>query len=180
MGKAPRFRFGLPSAREPLSGRTGGNEMLRALAAAGGGFLLAVLWYDLMFDVQVLRHRDGDLPEGVLASIADYYRRVVTEAMAMGNAPAVAMVVTLIATGLEISRGVLPLVPGVLALALCGVTAVLGVVRIRPRAIRLATREDSVAMQSALARLICRDHLICCATIAGFLVIQLLGRRLPI
>src|SRR5262249_22775929 len=47
------------------------------IATLGGGFLLAVLWMDLMFDVQVLRHRRdrGDLPEDVLASIAGYYRR---------------------------------------------------------------------------------------------------------
>ena len=49
---------------------------------ACGGFLLAVLWMDLMFDVQVLRHRGSTapLPEDVLASIAAYYRRVTTDA----------------------------------------------------------------------------------------------------
>jgi hypothetical protein len=47
-----------------------------------GGFLLAVLWMDLMFDVQVLRFRDAtrELPEDVLGSIAAYYRRVTTQA----------------------------------------------------------------------------------------------------
>ena len=34
---------------------------------AGAGFLLAVLWFDLMHDVQVLRHRHGDAPEEALA-----------------------------------------------------------------------------------------------------------------
>jgi hypothetical protein len=32
--------------------------MAPLVLAACGGFLLAVLWMDLMFDVQVLRHRD--------------------------------------------------------------------------------------------------------------------------
>jgi hypothetical protein len=43
-----------------------------ALVTAGSGFLLAVLWFDLMFDVQVLRRRErgGEVPEEVLASIA--------------------------------------------------------------------------------------------------------------
>ena len=45
---------------------------------AGAGFLLAVLWFDLMFDVQAARQPGGDLPEEVLASIAGYYRRVTT------------------------------------------------------------------------------------------------------
>ena len=30
---------------------------------AGAGFLLAVLWFDLMFDVQALFHRGRELPE---------------------------------------------------------------------------------------------------------------------
>ena len=49
---------------------------MNAFVAAGAGFLLAVLWFDLMFDVQALRHRERDLPEAVLASIAGYYARV--------------------------------------------------------------------------------------------------------
>ena len=57
-----------------------------ALLAACGGFLIAVLWMDLMFDVQVLRTREGDVPEDVLASIAAYYRRVTTTARPMGHA----------------------------------------------------------------------------------------------
>jgi hypothetical protein len=51
---------------------------MSAFVTAGAGFLLAVLWFDLMFDVQVMGHREGDLPEEVLASIASYYRRVTT------------------------------------------------------------------------------------------------------
>lgn len=37
---------------------------------SGAGFLLAVLWFDLMFDVQALPHRGRELPEHTLASIA--------------------------------------------------------------------------------------------------------------
>src|SRR2546423_1333806 len=76
-----------------------------ALVTAGGGFLLAVLWFDLMFDVQVLRHRDDDPPDHVLASIAAYYRRVTTEARPMNRLVALVMVGTIVATGAEIVRG---------------------------------------------------------------------------
>ncbi|MDX6666510.1 MAG: hypothetical protein QOG68_2716, partial [Solirubrobacteraceae bacterium] len=62
---------------------------------AGAGFLLAVLWFDLMFDVQVLRHKGPALPEDVLASIAGYYRRVTTEAQPMSRLVAVTMLATL-------------------------------------------------------------------------------------
>jgi hypothetical protein len=34
-----------------------------AFVTAGAGFLLAVLWFDLMFDVQALPHRGRELPE---------------------------------------------------------------------------------------------------------------------
>ena len=44
---------------------------MEAFVTAGAGFLLAVLWFDLMFDVQALG--GGVLPEDKLASIADYY-----------------------------------------------------------------------------------------------------------
>ncbi len=50
---------------------------------AGAGFLLAVLWFDLMFDVQTLRHRTGVLPKPVLDSIAGYYGRVTGAARPM-------------------------------------------------------------------------------------------------
>lgn len=49
------------------------------IEAAGSGFLIAVLWIDLIFDIQVLRHRrSADVPEPVLASIAAYYHRATT------------------------------------------------------------------------------------------------------
>ena len=35
---------------------------MHTFAAAGAAFLLAVLWFDLMFDVQVRRHPVGTLP----------------------------------------------------------------------------------------------------------------------
>ena len=53
---------------------------MAAFVTAGAGFLLAVLWFDLMFDVQVIGHRGAVLPEAVLASIAAYYARVTTRA----------------------------------------------------------------------------------------------------
>ena len=40
---------------------------MRTFAAAGAGFLLAVLWFDLMFDVQTRGHAGDVLPREVLA-----------------------------------------------------------------------------------------------------------------
>jgi hypothetical protein len=145
------------------------------IAILGGGFLLAVLWMDLMFDVQVLRHRAGDLPEDVLASIAGYYRRVTTLAQPMGHAIAAVMVLTLVAVGGEIVRG--PTAFGVASLPFCAGPIGLALARVVRNAIRLGARSDPPTVQSALARGICRDHLLCLGSIALFVAIQLAARR---
>jgi hypothetical protein len=77
---------------------------MHMFAAAGTGFLLAVLWFDLMFDVQTRKHT-GDLPPEVLASISAYYRRVTTEAYPMNRLVALVMVLTLAAICAEIVQG---------------------------------------------------------------------------
>jgi len=58
---------------------------MHAIAAAGAGFLVAVLWFDLMFDVQVRKDVGSKLPPEVLASISAYYRRVTTDAYPMNR-----------------------------------------------------------------------------------------------
>lgn len=137
--------------------------------------MLAVLWFDLMFDVQVLRQRQGDLPEAVLNSIAGYYRRVTTEARPMTHAVALVMVIGLAALFVQLASGGAPRWASLLSLALVAAPIVLAVRRVLPNAVRLGGRGDPVAVQSALARQICRDHLFCLAAIAAFLAVQLLA-----
>ncbi len=141
------------------------------IAILGGGFLLAVLWMDLMFDVQVLRHRAGDLPEEVLDSIAGYYRRVTTLARPMGHAIGGVMMLTLASVATEIVSG--PRWLGLVSLPLCGAPIGLALGRVLPNAVRLGARSDPSSVQSSLARGICRDHLFCLASIAAFVAIQL-------
>ena len=74
---------------------TGGFEM-HTFAAAGAGFLLAVLWFDLMFDVQTRKHTGEVLPPEVLTSISAYYRRVTTEAYPMNRLVALVMLLRLL------------------------------------------------------------------------------------
>ena len=145
------------------------------LPIACGGFLLAVLWFDLMFDVQVLRHRTGDVPEPVLASIAGYYRRVTTDAQPMTWAVAVVMIVGVAAVVRQCFATSVPAWASFGSLLLAAVPVGLALVRVVPNAMRLGSRRDSIAEQSALARGICRDHLFCLATIAGFLALHLGG-----
>lgn len=148
--------------------------MTALLLAACGGFLLAVLWFDLMFDVQVLRHRGtAELPDDVLASIAAYYRRVTTEATPMGYLVGVVMIAALAALVAQLIGGDVPRWRSTLSLALLSGGVGLAGRRVFPNAIRLGTRRDSVGVQSALARTICRDHLLCLAGLAVFLALQL-------
>ena len=146
---------------------------------ACAGFLLAVLWMDLMFDVQVLRHRrDEELPEAVLASIAAYYRRVTTTARPMGHLVGTVMAILLVSLVIQIARGCGSRVVALASLALVGGPIALAALRVVPNAVRLGSRADPPARQSALARSICRDHLVCLAGIAAFLAVQLaLGVR---
>jgi hypothetical protein len=145
---------------------------VNAFVAAGAGFLLAVLWFDLMFDVQVRGH-DADVPEPVLASIAAYYARVTTASRPMNRLVAAVMLATLAAIVAQIARAEDPRWVGWVSLALAGVPIGLARVRTVPDAVRLGRRGDPAADQRALARSILRDHVICFAAILTLLVVQL-------
>jgi uncharacterized membrane protein YfcA len=147
---------------------------MTAVLTLGGGFLLAVVWMDLMFDVQALRgSRDASLPEPVLTSIANYYRRVTTDARPMNLLIGVVMAATGLGTVSALFRGGAPLGWRVTALVLAVVPIALAQRRVFPNAVRLGARSDSPEQQSALARTIARDHVACFAAMLGFVAIQL-------
>ncbi len=146
---------------------------MSAFVTAGAGFLLAVLWFDLMFDVQVIAHRDRELPEETLASIAAYYARVTTATRPMNRLIALVMLATLAAIVVEIVGGDgQPWVPWA-SLALAASPIALAGAHTVPGAVRLGSRRDPAAEQSALARTIWREHVLCALAIAGVLVVQL-------
>lgn len=147
---------------------------MRALACAGAGFLLAVLWFDLMFDVQVRGHVGADLPAVVRTSINSYYRRVTTEARPMNRLVPVAMSATIVGLSIELVRG--DMARGRSAVALVLTLAAVGLAGFRtvPNAVRLGGRADDATRQSQLARSIARDHVCCLVAIAAVLALQLL------
>lgn len=141
----------------------------------GLGFLVAVLWFDLMFDVQVLRHRARRaLPEPVLASIAGYYRRVTTDASPMNRLVALAMAATLAGIVGELVGDDTPTWVAVASLVAALAAIGLAAARTVPKAVRLGSRREGVDEQSALARSICREHLFCLSVIAPLLAVQLI------
>jgi hypothetical protein len=145
---------------------------MHAAAAAGLGFLLSVLWFDLMFDVQARHPRAGDLPADVRDSIAAYYRRVTTAARPMNRLVALAMVVALGALVGEIVTGDVAAGFAWASLALAASAIGLAAARTVRNAVRLGTQADDVATQTALARRILADHLACLTAIAIALGLQ--------
>lgn len=142
--------------------------------AAGAGFLLAVLWFDLMHDVQVLRRPAGDLPSTVLDSVAAYYRRVTTDARPMNRLVAAVMLATLASIAVQaVHRGDAPSWLPWTALVLSGSAVLLAAVHTVPAAVRLGARRGSAAEQSRLARGVCRDHLLCFAAMSTMLALEL-------
>jgi hypothetical protein len=143
------------------------------LLTACSGFLFAVLWMDLMFDVQVFGHRSAgaELPEPVLASIAGYYHRATTTSRPMGRLIALVMLVLLGGLGFQATRGQDPGWLLVASAGLAGVPTMLALTQTVPDAVRLGHRADSVPEQSHLARSVCRDHLVCAGCMLAFLVL---------
>ncbi|MFO7592145.1 MAG: hypothetical protein R6X23_14845 [Acidimicrobiia bacterium] len=146
---------------------------MEAIAAAGAGFLLAVLWFDLMFDVQARGPAHDDLPEPVLASIAGYYRRVTTDARPMNLLVSAAMGVTLATVVVELATGDAARWAAWPSLALVASAIVVAVSRTVPGAVRLGGRGDPPAAQSALARAILRQHQAIFVLMATTLALQI-------
>jgi hypothetical protein len=149
---------------------------LSALLAACGGFLLAVLWFDLMFDVQVLGHAaaPAPLPDETLASIAHYYARVTRGAYPMHLLVALVMATTVLGSLWHVGR--MPREPRTWLACLLAVTPIgLAVLRVFPNAAQLGMRVGTLGEQSALARGIFADHVFCWLAMAAFTALQIVA-----
>ena len=141
--------------------------------AAGLSFLLAVLWFDLMFDVQTRGHTGEILPPEVLASISAYYRRVTTEAHPMNRLVSTVMVLTIVAICAEIHEGKTRWWIGWGSLAIVGIGVVFTLTRTVPNAVRLGAGTDSLAVQTQLAHAIYSDHVFAFGRMLALLGLQL-------
>ncbi|OBH12441.1 hypothetical protein [Mycobacterium sp. E1747] len=146
---------------------------MASLLTACAGFLLAVLWMDLIFDVQVLRFRSPptDLPEDVLASIAAYYHRATTTSGPMSRLIAVVMVLLVGVLTYECAHGPEPWWVLVLSAVLAGLPIMLALTQTVPDAVRLGRRADGPPEQARLARSVCRDHLVCAGCMFAFVAL---------
>jgi hypothetical protein len=146
---------------------------LHAFVAAATGFLLAVLWFDLMFDVQTRHHEGVALPPDVLSSISGYYRRVTTDAFPMNRLVAAVMLGNLIAIVAEIVTAGVPWWISWGSLAIAGSGIVPSLTHTVPNAVRLGSRVDSLEQQSVLARSMYRAHRGAFARMSAVLALQL-------
>lgn len=151
--------------------------MLAAITAATG-FLVAVLWFDLMFDVQVWPHRRADLlPEHVTDSIATYYRRVTTDASPMNRLISLVMAALLVLLVVQATGDATPVWLSMVSLAVAVLAIGLALGRVVPAAKRLGNHLDSQRATSALARSIFRDHVLFLGLMVTLLVVQLVAGR---
>ena len=143
--------------------------MSSLVLVAGGGFLAAVLWFDLMFDVQAL----GSPPSAAaIGSIMAYYRRVTTEAAPMGHLVAAVMVTTLVAGVRDLIRAESGRGLRAVALLLAAAPIALALLRVVPNAVALGRASTAGPEEIALARSILRDHVVCLVCILGFLAVR--------
>ena len=141
--------------------------------AACAGFLLGVLWMDLMFDSQ-LRSVADPVDEAVLSSIAGYYHRATTTSQPRGALVAAVMATLMALLGLHAVRGGTAGWVMVASAALAGGPILLAWTRTVPAAVRLGRRTDPPVVQTRLARAIYRDHRICLVSISAFLALWLI------
>jgi hypothetical protein len=150
---------------------------VRPYVCAGAGFLLAVLWFDLMHNVQVLRPTSttGDADDA-LRSIARYYRRVTTDARPMNRLVALVMVATLAAIVVEVVTGDVATWAAWTSLVLTAAAVGLAARRTVRNAVALGADVDVDVLTErhrAIARSIGRDHVVCLCAIAAVLAVQL-------
>lgn len=143
---------------------------MEAFVTAGAGFLLAVLWFDLMFDVQA---RGTTVDSDAVQSISTYYRRVTTDARPMNKLVVVAMLTTLTAIIVEITTGGFAGWIGWASLALALPPMLIAGFRTVPRAVRLGAASDRADEQARMAQRILREHIVCFILIAALIAVQL-------
>ena len=145
---------------------------MHGVACTGAGFLLAVLWFDLMFDTQIRHERDPIIPDEIRDSIAHYYRRVTTTARPMNRLVAGAMLVTVAALIGEIVAADVRQWSAIASLLLTGTAVAVAAARTVRTAVRLGNQAETAEVQSTMARTIYRDHLMCLAAVGTTVILQ--------
>jgi hypothetical protein len=135
------------------------------------GFMIAVLYIDLQFDLLAQPHRraGGRLPTDVLESIATYYRCITKN-------PYLLMFVMLTTTICIVAEVVYALVPrwaGYSSLFLMGLAMSAGTFKVIPTAQRLAAGKDVLDEQTRMVHSIFPFHIVLLISILLLTIVQL-------
>ena len=120
------------------------------------GYLIAVLWIDLIFDSLVLPHHGSNepLPEEVLATMSSFFKRLTLKPRLIF----VVMIAMFAIVILQIVQGTVPAWVAWASLVLVVVPTGYASARVMPAARRLGSRIDPVEKQSELARSLFAMH----------------------
>lgn len=152
--------------------------MANRLQILACGFLLAVLWMDLKFDLLLLPHIRAGEPasQETLNSIAAYYHRALAAERSTFMLIVMMMFVGLVACVWQVIRTkTVPRWMRAALLLLYAPPVVLAVLRIVPIAGRLALQEADIDTQGALAKEVLFAHTYCfiSMSICGLLLVSM-------
>ncbi len=134
------------------------------------GFMIAILYIDLMFDVSAVPYRrtNAPLPGHVMDMVASYYRNITRN-------PYLLMFVMLTATLCIVAEIVYNLVPrwvGYSSLGFMGIGMVGGVVKVIPTAQRLAAGKDPEDTRTRLVHSMFPSHVVLLISILMLALVQ--------
>lgn len=137
------------------------------------GFMLAVLYIDLMFDVTAVphRHTGKPLPKEVLDPITHYYGRITQNPYVL----MFVMLTTTIALVLQIVYDLAPRWAAYSSLCAMGLAMVAGAAKVIPTAQRLGSRKDPEDVQTRLVHGMFPSHIVLLACILVLAVMQLVA-----
>lgn len=134
------------------------------------GFMVAILYIDLQFDILALPHRraGGPLPTSVLAQIATYYGVITKNPYLL----MFVMMTTLVCIIAEIMYGLVPRWAGYSSLVLILLAMGGGIVKVIPTAQRLAIDKDTVDERTRMVKGMFPAHMFLLVTILSLAAVQ--------
>jgi len=147
--------------------------MLHAPVFVCIGFMIAILYIDLQFDMLSLPHRraGGPMPAGVLRQIATYYGVITKNPYLL----MFVMVTTLTCIVVEILYDLVPRWVGYSSLILIGLAMGVGIIRVIPMAQRLATDKDAADERTRMAHGMFPSHIFLLIVILLLALLQSIG-----
>jgi hypothetical protein len=137
------------------------------------GFMMAVLYIDLMFDVSAAPYRrsNAPLPEDVLDPITHYYGRITQNPYVL----MFVMLTTVACITAQIVYGVAPRWVAYSSLALMGLTMLTGTLKVIPTAQRLGTGRDSEEERTRMIHGMLPFHVVLLVNVLLMALIQFFG-----